>query len=177
MEIKPKAVVIPKDTSHFEQGEYGPILPRTPACYGFTVVANVKPGMAEAIRNHGNALAKGLESDPYILEPLKIHYLKWVLFDDDTRFMYQAIFDTSFDQYAEDAVVLLRKAGIDSAFEYLEGFPEDWRTNTDAVIRFFRDHQCNSFIEIGGYPYYTSDEIRKALKIKAALSEILEQMQ
>jgi hypothetical protein len=177
MEIKPKAVAIPKSTDHLEKGKYGPIFPKTPACHGFTLVANVKPGRAEAIRSYGERLAKALEPDPYFLAPLKLHYLRWVLFDNDTRFMYQGIFDTDFDKYTEDAVVLFRKAGLDTAFENLEGFPMDWKTNTPAFIKFIRDHQCPSFLEYGEYPYFTSDEIKKALKIKAALAEMLEQMQ
>jgi hypothetical protein len=100
-----------------------------------------------------------------------------VLFDNDTRFMYQGIFDTDFDKYTEDAVALFRKAGVDTVFENLEGFPSDWKTNTAAFIKFIRDHQCNSFMEYGEYPYATSDEIKKALRVKAALSEMLEQMQ
>ena len=91
--------------------------------------------------------------------------------------MYQGIFDTDFDKYTEDAVVLFRKAGIDTVFENLEGFPMDWKTNTAAFIKFVREHQCHSFLEYGEYPYVTSDEIKKALKIKAALAEMLEQMQ
>ena len=122
-------------------------------------------------------LAKALASDPHLLAPLKLHYLRWVLFDNDTRFMYQGIFDTDFDKYTEDAVVLFRKAGVDTVFENLEGFPADWKTNTAAFIKFVRDHQCNSFMEYGEYPYASSDEIKKALKVKAALSEMLEQMQ
>ena len=66
--------------------------------------------------------------------------------------MYQGIFDTDFDKYTEDAVVLFRKAGIDTAFENLEGFPKDWKTNTPAFVKFVRDHQCNSFLEYGGVP-------------------------
>jgi hypothetical protein len=177
MEITPRAVAIPKSTDNLEKGKYGPIFPRTPACYGFTIVANVKPGKAETMRSYGRTLAKALEGDPHILAPLKLHYLRWVLFDNDTRFMYQGIFDTDFDKYTEDAVVLFGKAGINTAFENLEGFPMDWKTNTPAFIKFIRDHQCNSFLEYGEYPYFTSDEIKKALKIKAALSEMLEQMQ
>jgi hypothetical protein len=177
MEIKPKAVAIPKSTDHLEKGKYGPIFPKTPACYGFTIVANVKPGKAEAMRSYGERLAKALEPDPFILASLKLHYLRWVLFDNDTRFMYQGIFDTDFDKYTEDAVVLFGKAGIDTAFENLEGFPVDWKTNTPAFIKFLRDHQCSSFLEYGEYPYFTADEIKKALKIKAALAEMLEQMQ
>jgi len=177
MDIKPKAVAIPKSTDQLEKGKYGPIFPKTPACYGFTIVANVKPGRAEAMRSYGERLAKALEPDPHILAPLKLHYLRWVLFDNDTRFMYQGIFDTDFDKYTEDAVALFRKVGIDTAFENLEGFPKDWKTNTAAFVKFIRDHQCSSFLEYGEYPYVTSDEIKKALKIKAALAEMLEQMQ
>jgi hypothetical protein len=177
VEIKPQAVAIPKETAQLEQGKYGPIFPKTPACYGFTVVARVKPGRADAMRAYGERLAAVLRDDPYVLAPLKLHYLRWVLFDGDTRFMYQGIFDTDFDKYTEDAVVLFRQTGIDTAFENLEGFPEDWKTNTEAFVRFIRDHQCTSFLEYGEYPYVTSDEIKKALRIKAALAEILEQMQ
>jgi hypothetical protein len=177
MDIKPQAVAIPKSTEHLEKGKYGPVFPRTPACYGFTVIADMKPGRADAMRAYGERLAKTLESDPHFLAPLKLHYLRWVLFDRDTRFMYQGIFDTDFDKYTEDAVVLFRKVGIDTAFENLEGFPMDWKTNTAAFVRFVRDHQCQSFLEYGEYPYVTSDEIKKALRIKAALSEMLEQMQ
>jgi hypothetical protein len=177
MDIRPKAVAIPKSTEHLEKGKYGPIFPKSPACYGFTIVAKVKPGTAEKIRSYAPRVVALLESDPLILAPLKLHYLRWVLFDDDTRFMYQGIFDTDFDKYTEDAVLLFRKAGVDTVFENLEGFPMDWKTNTSAFIRFIREHQCNSFLEYGEYPYVSSDEIKRALKIKAALSEMLDQMQ
>ncbi|MFC6067117.1 hypothetical protein [Streptomyces ochraceiscleroticus] len=177
MEIKPQAVVIPKDTGHLEQGKYGPIFPKTPACYGFTIVARVKPGRADVMREYGRSLAKALEKDPYLLAPLKLHYLRWVLFDDDTRFMYQGIFDTDFDKYTEDAVALFSKSGVSTAFENLEGFPEDWKTNPEGFVRFVREHHCPSFIEYGEYPYVTADEIKKALRVKSALSEMLDQMQ
>ncbi|MDP9868027.1 MULTISPECIES: hypothetical protein [Streptosporangium] len=177
MDITPQAVVIPKETDHLEQGKYGPIFPRTPACYGFTIIAEVKPGRAEAIRNHGHTLVKALEADPHLLAPLKLHYLRWVLFDGDTRFMYQGIFDTDFDKYTEDAVALFSQTGVNTVFENLVGFPEDWKTNPEAFVRYVREHQCPSFIEYGEYPYVAADEIKKALRIKSALSEMLDQLQ
>src|SRR5262245_10169785 len=127
MEIKPQAVVIPKETAHLEKGKYGPIFPKTPACYGFTIITNVKPGRADTIRSYGHRLAEALEADPNVLAPLKLHYLRWVLFDDDTRFRYQGIFDTDFDKYTEDAIALFSKTGINTVFENLEGFPTDWK--------------------------------------------------
>ncbi|GMU01339.1 hypothetical protein KH5H1_54590 [Corallococcus caeni] len=177
MEIKPQAMAIPRSTDHLEKGKYGPIFPKTPACYGFTIVANVKPGRGDTLRGYGQSLAEALKGTPDLLAPLKLHYLRWVLFDDDTRFMYQGIFDTDFDKYTEDAVVLFTKSGINTAFENLEGFPMDWKTNAPAFVKFLRDHQCNSFLEYGEYPYFTSDEIKKALKLKASFTEMLEQMQ
>ena len=177
---KPQAMAIPKEgylTS--EQGKYGPVFPRTPACHGFTIIAKIKPGREEVIREYGKTLEKALEGNPYVLAPLKLHYLRWVLFDigKETYFMYQGIFDTDFDKYTDDAVALFAKTGINTVFEKLDGFPEDWKTNVSAFIKFVRDHQCPSFLEYGEYPYVTADEIKKALKLKKAFAEALDQMQ
>ena len=86
--------------------------------------------------------------------------------------MYQGIFDTDFDKYTEDAVALFSKTGITTVFVNLEGFPEDWETNAAAFIKFVREHQCPSFLEYGEYPYVSAEEIKKALKLKAAFSDM-----
>ena len=62
--MKPAAVVIPKHDDAWEKGKYGPVWPRTPACHGFTIVAKVKPGRADAIRAYGYTLVAALETDP-----------------------------------------------------------------------------------------------------------------
>ena len=177
---KPKAMAIPKD-GYFtlENGRYGPIYPRTPACYGFTIIARIKPGREDVIRAYGNSIEKTIDGLPDALASLKLHYLRWVLFDigSDTYFMYQGIFDTDFDKYTEDAVALFSKYGISTVFENLEGFPEDWKTNVPAFVNFVREHQCSSFLEYGEYPYVTADEIKKALTLKAKFSEMLDLMQ
>jgi hypothetical protein len=175
--MKPAAAVIPKHDPSWQVGPHGPIWPRTPACYGFTLISKIKPGTADAIREYGYKLAAALERDPYLLAPLKLHYLRWVLFDEDTRFMYQGIFDTNFDKYTEDAVELFKKAGVDTVFENLEGFPSDWKTNPEAFVKFAREHQCPSFMEYGEYPFVSTDEIKKALALKSAFSGMLDQMQ
>jgi hypothetical protein len=176
----PQAMAIPKE-GYFklEQGAYGPVLPKTPACYGFTIIAKVKPGREDAMRAYGNTIENALPTNPTLLAPLKLHYLKWVLFDigKDTYFMYQGIFDTDFDKYTDDAVALFAKSGINTAFENLEGFPEDWKTNVPAFIKFVRDHHRPSFMEYGEYPYVSADEIKKALRLKKAFGEMLDQMQ
>ena len=178
--FRPQAKAIPKD-GYFElqQGKYGPIFPRTPACHGFTIIAKIKPGREEVIRQYAQRIETAIGSDPYFLAPLKLHYLRWVLFDigNETYFQYQGIFDTEFDKYTDDAVALFSKSGINTVFENLEGFPEDWKTNGPAFIKFVRDHHRPSFLEYGEYPYVSADEIKKALRLKRAFSEALDQMQ
>src|SRR5216117_1506124 len=134
MEIKPAAMAIPKETGKLEQGKYGPIFPKTPANYGFTIIAKIIPGREAVFHQYAKNIEESVAALPDVLAPLKLHYLRWVLFPikGETYFMYQGIFDTDFDKYTEDAVVLFRKVGIDTAFENLEGFPMDWKTNTAA---------------------------------------------
>ncbi|HEY1654941.1 MAG TPA: hypothetical protein VGF86_07505 [Candidatus Tumulicola sp.] len=177
---KPSAMAIPKE-GYFElqQGNYGPIFPKTPACYGFTIIAKLKPGREAAMRAYADTVEGAIKSDPGYLAPLKLHYLKWVLFDigQETYFMYQGIFDTDFDKYTDDAVALFAKAGLSTAFENLEGFPDDWKSNVPAFVKFVREHHRPSFMEYGEYPFVSADEIKKALRAKQSFGEMLDQMQ
>ena len=179
---KPAAMAIPKGgffADKVEKGRYGPIFPRTPACYGFSILAKIIPGRDEVFYEYARKIEKTIASQPDALAVLKLHYLRWVLFPikGDTYFMYQGIFDTDFDKYTEDAIALFSATGITTVFENLEGFPKDWKTNAPAFVEFVREHQCPSFLEYGEYPYATADEIKKALRVKASLSEMLDQMQ
>ena len=162
-----------------EQGRYGPIFPKTPACYGFSIMAKIKPGTRPNFYAYANTIQKAVGETPDCLAVLKLHYLRWVLFDikGDTYFMYQGIFDTDFDKYTEDAVAIFSATGLNTVFENLEGFPADWKTNAPAFIKFVRDHQCPSFLEYGEYPYVSAEEIKKALRLKEAFSGMLDQMQ
>ena len=176
----PAAMALPEE-GYFteERGRYGPIFPQTPACYGFTIIAKVKEGCEAAIREHGKKLEKAVTDSPDVLAPLRLHYLRWQLFDvgSGLHFMYQGIFDTDFDKYTEDAVMLFSQTGIDTVFTNLEGFPEDWKENPASFVTYVREHQVPSFLEYGEYPYVTGVEIKKALRLKEAFSAMLDQMQ
>ena len=106
-----------------EQGRYGPIFPKTPACYGFSILAKVIPGREERFYEYARNIEQAVAAQPDCLAVLKLHYLRWVLFPikGDTYFMYQGIFDTDFDKYTEDAVALFAATGLKTVFENLEG--------------------------------------------------------
>ena len=76
---KPAAVAIPKGglfKDQEQQGRYGPIFPKTPACYGFTIIAKIKPGREDTIREYGKRIEETIGSLPEALEVLKLHYLR-----------------------------------------------------------------------------------------------------
>src|SRR6187399_1878007 len=179
---RPAAMAIPKGgffTDKVEQGRYGPVFPKTPACYGFSILAKVIPGREPVFYDYAKSIEATIAAAPDALSILKLHYLRWIMFpiNGETYFMYQGIFDTDFDKYTEDAVALFGATGINTVFENLEGFPKDWKTNAAAFVKFVRDHQVPSFLEYGEYPFVSSEEIKKALRVKDALSTMLDQMQ
>jgi len=174
--MKPVALALPRSTDRVEKGMFGSPIPKTPA-NGFTIIAKVKPGCADKIRAYADGVEKLVRENPNVLAPLRLHYLRWVLFDNDTRFMYIGIFDTDFDKYVDDAVSLFKQSGVVTVFEQLEGFPTDWRENPASFAKFAREHQAPSFMEYAEYPDTTGVEVVKAIKVKAALSEMLDQMQ
>jgi hypothetical protein len=179
---KPAAMAIPAGgfcADKVEQGRYGPIFPKTPAAYGFTIIAKIISGREPVFYEYARNLEKAVASQPDCLAVLQLHYLRWVLFPiaGETYFMYQGIFDTDFDKYTEDAVSLFSALGLRTVFENLEGFPSDWQSNSAAFVRFVREHQCPSFLEYGEYPFVSAAEIKKALQIKASFSNMLDHMQ
>jgi hypothetical protein len=94
-----------------EQGRYGPIFPKTPANYGFSVLAKIIPGREEVFYEYARTIERTVAEQPDFLATLKLHYLRWLLFPikGDTYFMYQGIFDTDFDKYTEDAIAIFTR--------------------------------------------------------------------
>ena len=179
---KPAAMAIPKGgffPENVEQGRYGPVFPKTPACYGFSIIAKIIPGREENFYEHARKMEKAVAEKPDALAVLKLHYLRWNLFpiNGETYFQYIGIFDTDFDKYTEDAVSLFSSLGLSTVFENLEGFPKDWKTNPQAFVKFVRDHHHPSFLEYGEYPHVSADEIKKALRLKDCFETMLNQMQ
>ena len=147
---------------------------RTPA-NGLTVLANVKPGKAAEIR----AGAAKMATLPLheLLGPLTLHFARWLLINNDTQFLYIAIFDTDFEQYTEDAIRIFNQVGMGSLFLNLVGFPENGMKDPEAFKKFVREHHCPSFLEYSEYEGVTVKEIKRALKIERAFAAMLDAMQ
>ena len=105
---------------------------------------------------------------------LKLHYLRWVLFDikGDTYFMYQGIFDTDFDKYTEDAVAIF------SQYRPQHGLREPRRVSRGLEDERPRRSSSSSAStsaraswNTASIPTSSADEIKKALRLKAAFSD------
>jgi hypothetical protein len=49
------------------------------------VVARVIPGREQAIRDYGKSIEDAVKADPTVLAPLRLHYLRWILFGVASR--------------------------------------------------------------------------------------------
>ena len=126
---KPAAMAIPKGgffEDEVKQGRYGPIFPKTPACYGFSIIAKIIPGREPVFYEYAKNIEKAVAGQPDVLAVLKLHYLRWNLFDikGETYFQYMGIFDTDFDKYVEDAVGLFAASGLNHRFRKSGGLSE-----------------------------------------------------
>ena len=179
----PSAMAIPKGgyfADKVEQGRYGPIFPKSPACYGFSILAPIIPGREDVFYKYAKDIEKTIAEIPEALAVLQaaLPALGAVPIKGDTYFMYQGIFDTDFDKYTEDAVTLFGITGLRTGVRKPRRvFRWTGRRTLPAFIKFVRDHQCPSFLEYAEYPYVSAAEIKKALKLKDAFSEMLDQMQ
>ena len=83
---RPWAMAVPKEGYfELEKGRYGPLFPKTPANYGFTIIAKIKPGREETVRAHGQTIQSAIADNPDALAVLKLHYLRWLLFPHRRR--------------------------------------------------------------------------------------------
>jgi hypothetical protein len=61
-------MAIPKEEYFkLEQGRYGPIFPKTPACYGFSIIAKLIPGREPAVYEHARKIEKAVAEQPECL--------------------------------------------------------------------------------------------------------------
>jgi hypothetical protein len=146
----------------------------------FTFVAKVKPGRGQNIRANADKRAKiTWEDTDKLLRPLTLHYARWLLFDNDTRFIYYASFDTDLDKYLDDAARIFASSGTAGFFPDLVGFPDDQAATGDpeAYRKFLSENGVESFYQFEGYPGVSVEEIKKAMRVRNAFSSMLDEMQ
>lgn len=137
----------------------------------FTIMTKVKSGHEQAIRE---TIERGTH-DPRRREAVQeigtLHEARFVLFDNDTRFLFCSSFDGTWDKYIDDFATTYIANLFDATFSHCEGYPgikdpgiKDWfMTNAQEAINY-----------ICAYPDATVKQIWKALALQKAFQEVLD---
>ena len=135
--------------------------------------ARAEPAIGRTERPRG-----AVAGQPECLAVLKLHYLRWVLFDIGRNLLHvPGNLRHRFRQvHRRRDGTLLERRHQHSIQEprRISGRLEDERSGVHRVLS---RSPVPSFLEYGEYPYVSADEIKKALKLKAAFSKMLDQMQ
>ena len=182
---KPAAMAIPKGgyfQDKVEQGRYGPIFPKTPASYGFSIVAKIIPGREGSFYEHAKSDRRRRSRRSRTLWrscncttcagcsfPSKAKRTSCTrAFSTPTSINTPRMLSRYFPHHGH--------LGLSSKIS--RDFPMDWKTNP-GLLR----HSLSAIINARAssntaeYPFVSATEVKKALKLKAAFSEMLDQMQ
>jgi len=63
--LTPQAMAMP-DVTSLPQGKYGPVYPKSPACYGFTIIAKIIPGREPVFHEYAKKIEQAVAASPDI---------------------------------------------------------------------------------------------------------------
>ncbi|MFE6737099.1 hypothetical protein [Streptomyces tubercidicus] len=160
-------------------GETQPAQPKRPGktdgvCGEFTVITEIKPGHADALREDLAMLASGsadVKSRAALRQIGTLHDARHVIFDNDTRFMFASVFDGSWDTYIDDFAQTVIGANFDKIFSHSEGFPG---VTDPGVKDWFVAHQAPAGVFVSSYPDLTVQQIWKDQRVDDAFQEVLD---
>ena len=178
---KPAAMAIPKE-GYFklEQGRYGPVFPRTPANYGFTIIAKVKPGREQAIREYGKTIEKAVAENPLVLLRRSSFITCDGFSSTSAAKRTSCIRGFSTLTLTSTPKMPLRFSCRLGAHHHVResGRLPDGLENKRAGVRKVRARPSLSKLSgIRRISVCHADEVKKALRVKSALSTMLDQMQ
>jgi hypothetical protein len=135
----------------------------------FTLILPLKPGGAERMRKKFEAVKDQEQSNADRIGTL--HDMRFVIFDNDTRLLFASTFDGDWDVYINDFATIIPDQ-IDFDFEEVEGYPGIHSPN---IKDFIVKHQVSATSFYSAYPNATVRDVWKALKIKDALNNLLDE--
>ena len=162
-----------------EQGRYGPIFPRLPRAMASPSSQRSSPAVRKPLQTakHIEEAVAGL---PDCLAVLKLHYLRWVLFDQsagDLLHVSGHLRHGLRQIHRGRGGALLKPPASTPSSRTSRASPRTGRRTPGPSWSSSAKHHRPSFLEYGEYPYVSADEIKKALKLKAAFSGMLDLMQ
>jgi hypothetical protein len=136
----------------------------------FTLISKLKPGGAGRMRK---LLPEGFDTErqKHTDRLGTVHDLRFVIFDNDTRVIFASTFDGDWDAYITDFATIVPDE-IDLLFHEFEGYPGIHSPN---IKDWIAKQQVTGTAFYSAYPNATVRDVWKALKIKDALNNLLDE--
>jgi hypothetical protein len=136
----------------------------------FTLMFQLKPGGAERMRKKMNDTFRS--KDARSADRIgTLHDMRFVIFDNDTRLLFASTYDGDWDQYINDFATIIPDE-IDFQFGEVEGYPG---IHSPDIKDFIVKHQISAVHFYSAYPDATVRDVWKALKVKDALNNLLDE--
>lgn len=134
-----------------------------------TIIAPLKVGGAERLRKKMSDTF-GDPNQKLVDRIGTIHDMRYVIFDNDTRFLFTSTFDGAWDPYIDDFATKIPDT-IDMLFEEIEGFPG---IRSPGIKDWIVKHQVTATYFYSAYPSSSVRDVWKAMKIKGGLDVLLD---
>jgi hypothetical protein len=119
-----------------------------------TLVTEVDPRHVDRVKAVMSAIdsyAKRLSPPGSLIGISTIHFVRWLLIDDDTRLVMLSDYDGSWESYIDEFAEMIL-SGLDAIWETSFGYPPDGARDLPAFKRFLRTHQFPAEIFFSAYP-------------------------
>jgi hypothetical protein len=132
-----------------------------------TVIVPFKQGGAEKLRAFLGSVGGRFSGADRVGT---LHDMRFVILDNDTKLLFATSYDGDWDSYINDFATLIPDA-MDRIFSVVEGWPG---INAPTVKDFIAQHQITATGWYVACPQATVADIRRGLKVRDALNQLLD---
>ena len=141
----------------------------------FTMIAPLRPGGAEKMREIQRVADETFPEISGAIDSIgTLHNLRIALFDNDTRMLFAASYDGTWDQYIDDFVAASVAGNLrflDEIFGTFEGFPGFQSSDV-------KDYLVKYQVPVGffwtAYPETTADRIQRGERVLGGVEQVLD---
>ena len=140
-----------------------------------TAFLTIKPGEADALREGLHTFHERIRNAPWdVIQKIGIVDIKHVIFDDDTRVIWNTTFDTDWDPYVDDAFALIGSGPWTGWVQHVVEYdPEDWNSGR-GIKRFAQAAQVPAAEYSRSIPDLTLSQVKEAQRVKEAFEKVLD---
>ncbi len=141
-----------------------------------TVICDITPGQAWRLKltlNLIGTLLKVRKSDT-LSNIATIHMARWVIFDNDTKLLFESNYDGTWESYIGDFVDKAA-TGLDAIWINCNEYPKQGAHNIQEFKRAIRDHECRAQIFYSAYADLSVKNLRKDRTISRGIKTVLGQ--